>query len=110
MERTLSTTISLTDLKVLIKDLIVEYMMEYSPKGSATKIDLYTYYQVFERFGIKPERLEEWKDKGLINEYPVGKTIKFKMSELFAAVESLVKEMKEQKAAEIPKEKEEAVL
>lgn len=104
MDQHISIQLSMDDLKTLIKDLISEYLLEYSEKSKNTKSDLLSYAQAFEKFYVKPHLLEEWKEAGLINEYPVGKTVKFKISELFRAMQQFAKEYKEEKERELKKE------
>jgi hypothetical protein len=97
MDANISINISLDDLKILIKDGIQEYFLEESNKSKKSVIDLLSFTQVLDKFYIKPERLKEWKDRGLINEYPVGKTVKFKISELFLAIDQVLKEHRAEK-------------
>jgi hypothetical protein len=101
MEQIISINISMEDLKTLVKDLISEYMVDYSKANPSSKSDLFTHAQVFEKFYIKPERLREWKERGLINEYPTGKIVKFKISELFNAIETLAAQLNLEKEKEV---------
>lgn len=93
MEQNISITISMEDLKTLVKDLISEYMSEHLDKFSKKKDNLWSYSQIFEKLWIRPERISEWVQKGLIKEYPVGATVKFHISDLFKAIQQLTKEM-----------------
>lgn len=99
-----SIKISLDDLKILIKDGIQDYFLDEANKSKKPVLDLLSYTQVLDKFYIKPERLKEWKERGLINEYPVGKTVKFKISELFSAIDQFIKEYREQKEKALEKE------
>jgi hypothetical protein len=104
MEAKVSIPISMDDLRTLIKELISEYMLNRIDKNKASKSDLFSTVEILEKLYIRPQRLEEWKEMGLITEYKVGNVSKFKLSELFAAIEQFTKAYKEQK--ELREEKE----
>lgn len=90
MDTVLNISISLQDLKILVNDILSEKLLDYFEKNDKTNDGFLTYSQVFEKFYIKPERLIEWKMMGIINEYPDGKVVRFKMSELFKAIQTAV--------------------
>ena len=97
MNNGFTVNISIADLKLIIRDMIGELLLEYFEKNNNTADGLLTYSQVFSHFCIKPEKLIEWKRMGLINEYPKGKTVRFKMSELFQAIETITSKIKIEK-------------
>lgn len=99
-EPVLNVSISTHELKLLISDMIGECLLDYFQQADKTDTGFLTYAQVFEKFYLKPQRLIEWKQMGLINEYPVGKTVRFKMSELFKALETLAHQYKKDKQKE----------
>lgn len=97
VEPTINIKLTVEELKIIIKELISDYMLDHSAKNKQSKADLFTHAQIFQKFFIRPSTLEEWKQKGLINEYKVGEAYKYKIFEVFSAMQNVLAESKEKK-------------
>jgi hypothetical protein len=97
VEPTINIKLSTEELKIIIKELISDYMLDYSSKNKQSKADLFTHAQVFQKFFIRPATLEEWRQRGLISEYKVGDAYKYKIFEVFSAMQTVLAEAKAKK-------------
>ena len=97
----ITINLSTEELRVLIKQILIETLNEQAGNQFGFTNDLLSYSQVFERFYIRPKRLQELVLKGMIKEYNVNNVAKFRFSELFEAIQKMSQILEENKSKEV---------